>query len=391
MELIKNKIIESVEINKEKLFSIACDIFDHPEIGLEEDYAVSLLTAFLKEKGFSVEVGICGLKTAFKAVWENGSGGPSIGFMVEYDALANMGHACGHHLQGSTCIGAAFAMIDSYSGPFKIVIYGTPDEEKNGGKIVMEKAGCFRDVDVMFASHTSTVSGVGYLSKALAPNIVTFRGTPSHASVSPEKGRSALDAMLLTFHGIEFMREHVKDGCRMQYTILDNTGPTNIVHETAKARITMRSPDRNYLESMQNRMKKIVEGATLMTETTAEIETLNIYWNCIPVNSLRETVLAVQEEFGIEKLNKIPLASSGSTDVGNVSWVVPTVNAYFYFCDHSAHTDGMLTEGKSEKAKNFIISGAKVFALSAIRIIKDPDLLNKIKEEHKTAINDGVK
>lgn len=386
METIKKNITESVENYKEELFSIACDIFDHPEKGLEEIYASNLLTDFLNKKGFHIEKGTGGFETAFKAVWENGKGGPSIGFLVEYDALANLGHACGHHLQAPACIGAALSLMENCKDPFKIVIYGTPDEEGRGGKIVMEQAGCFRDVDVMFAYHAAQSTYMEYSNRALAPNIVTYHGTPSHASGSPEKGRSALDAMLLTFQGIEFMREHIKDGCRMQYTVLEGTGPANIVHETARARITMRSYDRNYLNDMQSRMKKIVEGACLMTETTADIETLNVYWNLVSVKSLREMVLSVSDELGAEKLDSSPIMSGGSTDIGNVSWVVPTAYLHCYFCDHPAHSEGWISEGKTENAKKSMTTGAKILALSALKIIKEPELIKKIKEEHKTAI-----
>ena len=386
MKSFKENIIDVSNRYIDELFDIACDIFDHPEIGLEETYAASLLTSYLEKKGFSVEKGIAGISTAFRAVWEKGSGGPAIGFLVEYDALAIMGHGCAHHLQPSACFGAALALMETCDEPFKIVIYGTPDEEKNGGKITMEKAGCFRDVDAMFAYHAGGITSVSYTNRALISHLVTFHGTPSHASAAPEKGRSALDAMLLTFQGIEFMREHIKDGCRMQYTILEGTGATNIVHETAKARITLRSHDRYYLEHLQGRLKKIIDGACLMTETTADIEPLSTYWNLVPVDTFLEVVLSAEEEMEAKNLHKVPTAGGGSTDVGNVSWVVPTANMSVYFSEGGAHSETWIKEGKSEKARYSVLTAAQILALAATKLIQDPALLEKIKQEHKEAI-----
>lgn len=150
----KNALLQAVEANADRMFAIACDIFDHPECGREEYYACDLLTRFLEEEGFTVERGVGGLATAFRAAWEQGSGGPAIGFMMEYDALRGMGHACGHHLQGPATMGAALALKAVVKEPFKLVLYGTPDEESRGGKIDMVEAGLFRDVDVMFSYHT---------------------------------------------------------------------------------------------------------------------------------------------------------------------------------------------------------------------------------------------
>ena len=244
MNDVKKALLEVVEANADRLFEIACDIFDHPEYCREEYYACDRLTKFLEGEGFIVERGVGGLETAFRATWEQGSGGPAIGFMMEYDALKNLGHGCGHHLQGPATIGGALALKAVVKEPFKLVLYGTPDEENKGGKIDMVEAGLFRDVDVMFSHHTARTTGCSFSNKALAPQQVTFHGKPAHASGAPWNGRSAMDAMLLAFHGLEVLREHVKDGCRVHYTIMQGTGPSNIVHETARAHITLRAEDK---------------------------------------------------------------------------------------------------------------------------------------------------
>ena len=387
MNAMKEKLLQGVDAVADEMFAVACDIFDHPEHGRTEVYASDLLVRVLEEKGFTVERGLADLPTSFRATWERGTGGPSIGFLLEYDALKDMGHGCGHHLQGPNAIAAALALRDAYPGDFKMVLYGTPDEEIAGGKIDMVNAGCFKDVDVMFATHTASSTSVACGNKALAPTWVDFHGTPAHASGSPWKGRSAMDAMVLCFHALEIMREHVKDGCRIHYTIKEGTGPSNIVHEKASVHITLRSTDRLYLEGdMVPRMHDIVKGACLMTGTTAEITPRPVYWNYVTVNSLRNAVLDTAEEIGAPKVDRGPIFSGGSTDIGNVSWVVPTVNLYTYYSDHPAHTIPYMEEGKSEQARASLNWAAKTIGITALKVLNDPELLKTIREEHKTAI-----
>ena len=387
MSKTKEALLRGVEAVADELFAVACDIFDHPEYGRTEVYASDLLTKYLEGKGFAVERGLADLPTSFRATWERGSGGPSIGILMEYDSLKDMGHACGHHLQGPNGIAAALALRDAYPGDFKLVLYGTPDEEIAGGKIDMVNAGCFRDVDVMFGTHTGQGTSASYKNMALAPTWVTFRGTPAHAAGSPWKGHSALDALMLCFHGLEIMREHVKDGCRIHYTIKEGTGPSNIVHEKASVHITLRSTDRLYLEGdMVPRMHEIVKGACLMTGTTAEITPRPVYWNYLPVDSLRNATLDSAEEIGAPKVDRTPILGGGSTDIGNVSWVVPTVNLYIYYSDHTEHTVPYMNDGKSEKARASLAWAAKTIGLTAIKILNDPALLKAIQEEHKIAI-----
>lgn len=389
MKKSRETLLRAVEKHADALFGIACSIFDRPEIGGEEVYASTLLGDWLEKKGFAVENGIGGMPTAFRATWERGTGGPAIGFLLEYDALrGGVGHACGHHLQGPACIGAALALMESCEEPFKLVLYGTPDEEIQGGKIHMEKNGCFRDVDVMFSYHAGGKTRVSYKNRALAPTRVTFRGTPSHAGSSPERGRSALDAMMLAFHGLEILREHVKEGCRIHYTILEGTGASNIVHETARAHITLRSYDRRYLEDMVKRMENVVKGACLMTDTAAEFEYRNVYWNLVPIRSLNRLTLDTARELYGETVSEDQEVSGGSSDVGNVSWIVPTVLVSTYFTEGGAHSDAWLAAGKTEKARDSLLSGAKIMGTTALKLIEDSSLLAQIKEEHRVAVQE---
>ena len=202
-------------------------------------------------------------------------GGLNIGILGEYDALKDLGHGCGHHMQTPAAIGAAVAIKKTFEDstiPFTITVYGTPAEETTGGKIIMAKNGCFNELDIALSTHAARKEAfVGAKSMALRSFNVTYKGKSSHAAGSPYLGRSAADAMFLSFNGIEFMREHVKDGSRMHYTIKEALGPSNIVPAEAKCAYTLRSYDNEYINELEERFRKIVQGACLMTETEAEI------------------------------------------------------------------------------------------------------------------------
>lgn len=381
---IKRLLWDSIQQQSPELFKLACDIFDRPENGYQEFFASGLLSDYLERSGFSVERGACGLATAFRAEWENGSGGPVIGFLGEYDALNELGHGCGHHLQTPACIGAAMALRKHLDDvPYKLVVYGTPAEETTGGKIDMIEAGCFRELDVAFSYHSGRATGVSGGSKALQSATVTFLGIPSHASSSPHLGRSALDAMVLSFHGVECMREHLMDGSRVHYTVREGTGPSNIVHERAVAAYTLRAPDRPYLEDMTRRFKKIIEGAAMMTETRYEISLTAPFYNLISIPALNQAALANEEFYRLPRIERTQASNGGSTDFGNVSWVVPSVMVYTYYCDAPGHSKEWVAAGKSEAARESMISGAAVMAATAYDVITRPDLWALVKEQFR--------
>ncbi len=374
------------ETRAEELFAIACDIYDHPEIGLQEKHASGVLTEYLEKQGFAVERGVGGIETSFRAVWERGEDGPTIGFMMEYDALPGIGHACGHHLQGPVCIGAALALREVCKENFKLVLYGTPDEEGTGGKITMLANGCFRDVDAMLSYHTGRETFASYANKAVAPLIVTYHGTPAHASGAPECGRSALDALVLAFHGLEILREHVPDGCRIHYSILEGTGPANVVPKLAKAQVSLRSDDGRYIDELVARAEKVFRGAAEMTETTVEIEHRNVYRNYVPIPSLRKTALDLAEELGAERVSREEKHGKGSTDVGNVSWAVPAMNFNTFYVDAPGHSEENLRTGKTPQAKKAMLFGSKILGCTAMRLIEEPALLEQVKEEHRKVL-----
>ncbi len=383
---MKQNVISQVEAQADRLNQLAFEIFDHPEVGDETVFASRLLRKELENQGFTVESPVGGLNTSYRATWKNGEGGPNIGFLGEYDALRDQGHACGHHMQSPAAIGAAVALKRVLEGtdiPCTLTVYGTPAEETFGGKIIMAENGCFRELDVALAHHASNrregrVSSGGM---ALRSYFVDFHGTPSHAASAPEKGRSAADAMYLAFQGIEYMREHVKDGTRMHYSVLEGTGPSNVVCALAKATFTLRYTADDYLVELDQRFRDIIKGACLMTGTTAEIRPKPIFSagkkNLVLAQVARENYQFI----GITPMEPFVTPGKGSTDVHNVGKLVPTINCYIYYCDSGSHTQGWVDEGKSPKAAACILNSAKLMAAMGWDLITKPEALAAAKEE----------
>lgn len=283
----REKIKESWEKRREELCRMADQIYDWAEVGLEETKSSALLEDYLEQQGFAVEKGVGTLPTAFRATWKQGEGGPRLGFLCEYDALEGMGHGCGHHLQGPSVIGAALAVRDRFAGkgmPFSLVIYGTPAEETIGGKTVMMEQGCFQDIDIALMMHAAPTTCVDVKSMANKSYTVEFHGVRAHAAMSPEQGRSAFDAALLSFNAIEFLREHVNEDTRMHYTVRDAGGPANVVPDRTLAQYELRSYDTGYLRSLEPRFLDILKGACLMTGTTHTITETHEFYAKIPLS-----------------------------------------------------------------------------------------------------------
>lgn len=380
---MKDKIFAYINSISKEICEMADYIFDNPETSLQEHKAAELLANYFSQNGFEVEKGAGGLSTAFRAVFENGKGGPSIGLLCEYDALDNMGHACGHHMQGPSIAAAAIAIKNIITDlPYKIVVYGTPAEETTGGKIIMLKNGCFKDMDIALMMHAGPTTTTDIKSMALSSFMVTFKGKSAHAAIKPEDGRSALDALLLAFHGVECLREHVKEDTRMHYTVTNAGGPDNIVPGISTGTFTLRSYNRLYLDNVVERFKDIIKGAALMTSTTYDIHEDNAFDSKIPVIRLNDILMENAKLVDAPTIRP-PREKTGSTDFGNLMYIIPgsCIRIAFVEENTSAHSQEYLDAGKGEKGHAAEIIAAKILAASSYDIISNRDILNGIKEE----------
>ncbi|MGL4864860.1 MAG: M20 family metallopeptidase [Cetobacterium sp.] len=382
---MKQKILDRVDKLKDELINLGDFIFDNPEIGLEEFKSSKKIVDILKSNGFEVEMGIGGFETAFKATYEVGNFGPSIGLLCEYDALEGMGHGCAHHLQGPSIIGAALSLKEILKEKnYKIVVYGTPAEETIGAKVKMLQEGCFQDIDVALMMHGAPDTTTDVKSLALSNFTIKFHGVSSHAALAPEKGRSALDGLILLFQGIEFLREHMREDVKIHYTITNAGGPANVVPKYAEAKVSIRSYDRFYLNHIIERFSKVVQGASLMTETEYEIIETKRLNNKIPVLELNQILMDNAKLVNAPRLSP-PREKTGSTDFGNVMYQVPgsCIRVAFVPKGTTSHSDEFLCAGKSEEAHDAIIFGAKILAGTAYDLIQNEELFRKVKEEFK--------
>lgn len=395
MVMEKEKMYRYIDTIAPQMAAMSDDIFDHPELGLNEHHAFSLLTEWLEKEGFSVERRVAGVETAFRAIYRHGNGGPNIGLLCEYDALPEIGHACGHQLQGPSILAAAAALKNAETKEnYTVTVYGTPAEESVSGKIMMVKNGCtFEELDVALMMHGSGATQVDVKSLALSKFKIIFHGVSAHAAVKPEKGRSALDGLIMACQGVEFLREHVADDVKMHYTIVNCGGtPANIVPATAEASFYVRSYSRTYLDTVIERFKKVLQGAAMMTETEVEIieeKGIDSKIPCLALNDILMANASLAEAPRIRPARE----KTGSTDFGNIMHRVPgsCIRVAFVKEDAASHSQDYVDAGKSNEAHEAIVYGAKILAGSALDLVMQPELLESVKKEFADRLADEMK
>ena len=385
-ELVK-KAFASIDTQATELQAMADDIYDHPEIGPHEVHASGLLTDYLAKYGFAVEKGIGGLPTSFRAIYKHGEGGPNIGLLCEYDALPGMGHGCGHQMQGPAILGAAVA-VKAAAGdkPFTLTVYGTPGEENISGKYIMIQHGVtFEELDTALMMHGGPATQTDVKSLANAEYDLIYHGKAAHAALKPEAGRSSLDAMMLAFHGIECLREHVTDDVRIHYNITDGGGTAaNVVPAYTKAQVMVRADTVGAVKALMVRLEKIFKGAAMMTETEPEIIVGKILDNKIPNFHLNDLLMKYAKAIDAPNCQP-PRAKTGSTDFANVMHRVPgsCIRVAFVPDGTSSHSPEFVAAGKSENAHKAIVYGAKILAGTALELINKPEELAEVKAEFK--------
>lgn len=383
----KLSIFEAVEMMRDMLTDLSLYIHANPELGNQEFKAHTSLTDIFAENGFYVEKEVLGMSTAFRAVYSTGEGGPKLGLLCEYDALPDLGHGCAHHMQGPAILGAALALKKAAADyPATIIVYGTPAEETTSGKLPMAKAGIFDELDValmMHGSDTTTVDG-----KSLALNLVdfVFEGKAAHAAIAPEKGISALDAVLMTFNGIEYLREHVRSDVRIHGVITDGGTAANIVPERAAAQFYIRADDRPYLDTVVERVYNIARAGALATGAKLSIHEIKAYDNKFNVKTLNQILLDNAASAGATGISR-PREKTGSTDFSCVTYRVPgaCLRVQFVPPGTSSHTPEWVEAGKEPAGQEAVIIAAKAIAGACFDLISDGELLAQVKAEFKTA------
>lgn len=368
---------------------LALNIHAKPEVSNYEYFACETLSQQLIVEGFEVKVNVAGHRTGFDARYRASKHGPTVAFLAEYDALEGIGHACGHNLFGATSVLGAAALkqiIDQVGG--EIRVYGTPGEEggENGSaKGSFVKHGYFDDVDFSLCVHPGHLHGLTTTALANDPVDIEFFGRASHAAAAPEYGINALDAVIQVFNGINALREHLTDDVRIHGIITKGGDAPNVVPEYASARFYLRANTRPILNDVYQKFENIVKGAALQTGCTYKF---GLFQNSVDNMILTPSFDAVYEKhlnlYG-EIVTPTKGGSKGSTDVGNVSQVIPTIQPYINISDTpiAAHSIEFKEASQSPKGLESIALGAKVLAHTALEIIQNPDLLHAIQKEHR--------
>jgi aminobenzoyl-glutamate utilization protein B len=431
-KMMKQKISDNLDKKYDAFKSVAFQIWDFAEVGFKEEKSSDLLQKTLKDAGFNVESGVAGMPTAFVATY--GTGSPVIGILGEFDALPGLsqdaspvkspradkiaGHACGHHLFGAGSAAAAIEvkdMMDKGLVKGTIKFYGTPAEEGGSGKVYMVREGLFNDVDVVLHWHPGDGNSANP-SSSLANISAKFRfyGKSAHAAGAPFRGRSALDGVESMDYMANMMREHVTPETRMHYVITDGGKAPNVVPDFAEVYYYVRHPDREEVRSLFERLKKAAEGAALGTETRMEYEIIGGVYNLLPLESLAKVMHAnmkivggvkyteseiefakkIQMSYGTEALPaiasseevepyKVENRSGGSTDVGDISWTVPTVGCRTatWVPGTPAHSWQAVSCGINDLSARGMMVAAKTIAMTAYDLYTTPALLIEAKAE----------
>lgn len=429
-----NKAYENVvkEINqKEKQYgAMAKQIWNYAEVGYQEVKSSALLQEQLRKEGFKVQAGVAEIPTAFTATF--GEGKPVIGILGEFDALPGLsqdsvpvkkaiggiaGHACGHHLFGVGSMASAIAVKNwlvqsGHKGTIRF--YGTPAEEGGAGKIYMVRAGLFNDVDVVLHWHPGDGNSANS-SSSLANKSAKFRfyGLSAHAAGAPDRGRSALDGVEVMNYAVNMMREHVPSASRIHYVITNGGKAPNVVPDFAEVYYTIRHPSRQYVVSIWERVQKAAQGAALATGTTVEEEVISGVHELLPNDVLSQVMhsnlkavggvqytaeevkfaeqISTSQGMGIREISSAaqvePLSSEGggggSTDVGDVSWAVPTVGlrTATWVPGTPAHSWQAVAAGGMSIGRKGMMVAAKTLALTAIELFQNEKAIADAKAE----------
>ncbi len=385
-------IDDSLERHQQRYIAVSKDIHAHPETGNNEYYANNVLTALLKQAAFDVVSNVAGHETAFYAVKDSGQPGPAIAYLAEYDALIDIGHACGHNIIGVTSVAAAIALAQTLPQTGgKIVVLGTPAEEGglkgpgglNGNvKARFIEQGFLRGVDAALMIHPAGRTRLSGPSLANNHLYFHFYGKPSHAGGSPHLGVNALDAVVLLYNGISALRQQLPDGVRVHGIITNGGQAPNVIPAYASAHYYIRANTRDEVIALEPRIRAVAQGAALATGTRLEIEhqvgprDFNINHT---LNSLLLDLLTAHGEQVDLSLKE----GKGSTDAGDISHAVPTAHPYIKIGpdDLIGHTAAFREAADSEQGYRALVTGARVLAKAGYRLLTDGPLLERARQE----------
>lgn len=379
-----SSIDRAVDASADELLNLARRIHENPELRFEEHKAAAWLGDFVASRGHAVERGVAGLPTAFRAR-AGRAGGPRVAILAEYDALPGVGHACGHNLIAAGAAGAfvaAATVADRIGG--EVVLLGTPAEEGGGGKITMIDAGVFEGVDAAIMYHPFDRDLLAHTALASLWLTFHFTGTPSHAAIAPHAGRSALTACLDTFRLVDGQRVHFRDGVRVHGYVLDGGQAVNIIPERAACEFSVRALDGEELERVRGIVERCARGAAMASDVKVEIALRKGYRDMLNNMALARRFGAHLEALGRTPRERDDRVGAGSTDMGDVSHVVPSIHPWLAIVGEGAalcHEHPFAVAAGTPGAGHTALLAAKAMARTAADFLADAELRAAVSAE----------
>jgi amidohydrolase len=384
-DYLKKNISETIAAYSPRLREIAAFIGAHPELGHEEKQASALLASELETLGFQVDRGTLGLETAFVAEYHSPKPGPLIGLLAEYDALPEIGHACGHHLICTMSLGAAAGLrsiIDATGGTIRV--YGTPAEETKGAKIDMAAAGLFDDCDIAIMAHPYHSYERSGASLAMDALQFEFHGKAAHAAANPDKGINALDAVILLFNSVNALRQQTPNDARIHGIISNGGQAPNVIPDYAAAQFYVRSATRTYTNELARKVTACAEAAGMATGCKLTVSNYEYSYDELRTNeALSDAFTANLISSGISEADIRVGHDYGSLDLGNVSLRCPAIHPHIKVVNepYQLHTIEFRDAAQTEPAYEAMEFGATMLAYTAYDVLTDTELLDRIKEQ----------
>lgn len=378
-EDLKLAACSEVDRQSAALIGLSRRIHENPELSFKETQASAWLAEYLSSLGFDVERGAYGLETAFSAT--KGSGEPRVAFICEYDALPEIGHACGHNVIAAAGAGAAAglgAVIERMKGSIRVL--GTPAEEGGGGKVIMARNGCLDGIDVAMMVHPSGADLLGIDALAITALEVEFHGRAAHAAAAPQHGINALDALVTAYNGVAQLRQHIASGERVHGIITNGGAAANVVPDYASGLFFVRARSRIDLDALEKRVVDCLRAGALATGAKLTISKKGEDYQDLLTNDPLAAVYAANLET-LDRKVSFETVVTGSTDMGNVSHLVPSIHPMLKIAppDVPLHTVEFCRWAASEDADRGVVDGAKAMAMTAIDYLSNPTLREAVK------------
>ena len=383
---IKRRIAESVDDNATAILELSHRIHAEPEPAFEEHKASAWVAEAIERHGYAVERPVGSLATAVRGRLAGGQGpdGARIAVLAEYDALPGLGHGCGHNTMAASGVGAAIALAsirDAFAG--EVVFLGTPAEERGSGKAIMIKDGLFEGIDAALLYHPCDRNHVETQPLASEDVTVTFRGLQAHAAADPWKGKNALDALILLFSSVGLWRQQLRTDARVHGIVTEGGTAANIIPDRASAWFMIRSPEQPYYEQMKTRFRALCEAAALATDTQVEVTFSGGAMTMNRNQTLEARWIENARAYGVEDQGPDP--NSGSTDMGNVSWVCPTIHPELAIAPEGTpgHSIVFRDAAATPRADATTLLAATLIAQTAYELLADPKLVEAAWQEFR--------